>query len=130
MEGMPEDIQLLPDTKQRESDPILRLALVESLILLCSTRDCRETLRQRKVYPVMRNLHLKESDEGVIEAIEKLVNLLKGLEAGEEEKDLDLQNQVKRARLDYMQDESTTSTQQAAPVEEEDDEDMMIEEIV
>ncbi|KAJ1652605.1 Protein hgh1 [Dispira simplex] len=81
MDGMPDDIQLLPSDKQREPSEHLRKILVEILVLLTSTREGREHLRCRKVYPVVRTLHLWEKDEDVHEAIERLVQMLMGDEA-------------------------------------------------
>ncbi|KAL1918328.1 uncharacterized protein VTP21DRAFT_2988 [Calcarisporiella thermophila] len=76
MEGMPEDIQLLPATKKREVDPNLRIILLETLVLLTSTRHGRDVLRAKKVYPVIRAMHLAEQDERVAEAVERVVNML------------------------------------------------------
>ncbi|KAJ1970139.1 Protein hgh1 [Dispira parvispora] len=81
MDGMPDDIQLLPPDKQREPSEHLRKILVEILVLLTGTREGREYLRLRKVYPVVRTLHLWEKDEDVQEAIECLVQMLMGDEA-------------------------------------------------
>lgn len=92
MDGMPDELQLLEETKQREPDWKLRLILVETLILLCSTRSMRELLRLKKVYPIVQKCHLWETNEHVQEAIERLVQLLARdealLEVGVEELDL------------------------------------------
>ncbi|KND01810.1 uncharacterized protein SPPG_03601 [Spizellomyces punctatus DAOM BR117] len=76
MEGMPDELQLLEPDKEREQDAKLRLALVEILLLLTTTRQGREILRAKKVYPVVQKLHLQEKDEKVQEAIERLVQML------------------------------------------------------
>ncbi|GBC00941.1 hypothetical protein RclHR1_04000022 [Rhizophagus clarus] len=76
MEGMPDDIQLLPLDKKRESDSNLRKTLLESLVLLTTTKQGRDILRQKKVYPVIRQMHLVVKDENIEEIIEKLVNML------------------------------------------------------
>jgi len=76
MEGMPDDIQLLSPDKKREPDPHLRKTLLETLVLLTTTKQGRDILRQNKVYPVIRQMHLMENDENVGEIIEKLVNML------------------------------------------------------
>ncbi|KAJ3299979.1 hypothetical protein HK104_005472 [Borealophlyctis nickersoniae] len=76
MEGMPDELQLLEDDKRREPDPKLRTALLETLLLLTTTRSGRDILRAKKVYPVIRKLHLQEQDENVNDAIERLVNML------------------------------------------------------
>jgi len=73
---MPEEIQLLAETKKREPDTRLRLTLCESLVLLTYTRRGREILRDKKVYPVIRMLHKVEADEDVQDACERIVNML------------------------------------------------------
>ncbi|CAG8632213.1 1662_t:CDS:2 [Cetraspora pellucida] len=89
MEGMPEDIQFLPSDKKRESDAHLRQTLLESLVLLTTTRQGRMILRQKKVYPVIRQMHLVEQDENVSIVAEQIVNMLMRDE-GPEENDHDI----------------------------------------
>lgn len=76
MEGMPSELQLLEPDKKRESDATLRLYLVEIIVLLCYTRKCRDLLREKKAYPILRELDLWEKDERVKDAIYRAVNLL------------------------------------------------------
>ncbi|KAF9582971.1 hypothetical protein BGW38_010505 [Lunasporangiospora selenospora] len=83
MEGMPEDIQLLPPTKTRESDAHLRETLLEALILLTSTRPGRDYLREKKTYPVIQKMHLAEKEDHVQEVAEQIVQMLMRDEARE-----------------------------------------------
>ncbi|KAK3839890.1 MAG: hypothetical protein J3R72DRAFT_446924 [Linnemannia gamsii] len=76
MEGMPEDIQLLPPTKTREADAHLRETLLEGLILLTSTREGRDYLREKKTYPVIQKMHAAETVDEVQEMAERIVNML------------------------------------------------------
>ncbi|KAF9145716.1 hypothetical protein BGX30_007309 [Mortierella sp. GBA39] len=76
MEGMPEDIQLLPPTKTREADAHLRETLLEGLILLTSTREGRDYLREKKTYPVIQKMHAAELVDEVHEMAERIVNML------------------------------------------------------
>ncbi|KAG0370896.1 hypothetical protein BC939DRAFT_460452 [Gamsiella multidivaricata] len=76
MEGMPEDIQLLPPTKTREADAHLRETLLEGLIILTSTRQGRDYLREKKTYPVIQKMHLAETEDHVQEVAEQIVNML------------------------------------------------------
>ncbi|KAI1309978.1 hypothetical protein EDD11_003927 [Mortierella claussenii] len=85
MEGMPEDIQLLPPTKTREADAHLRETLLEGLILLTSTRAGRDYLREKKTYPVIQKMHLAETDEHVQDVAEQIVNMLMRDEGAEVE---------------------------------------------
>ncbi|CAI2161811.1 15518_t:CDS:2 [Funneliformis geosporum] len=76
MEGMPDDIQFLPPNKKREPDSHLKRTLLESIVLLTSTRQGRDILRKKKVYPVLRQMHLVENDEQVGDVIEQIVNMI------------------------------------------------------
>ncbi|EFP87759.2 uncharacterized protein PGTG_13545 [Puccinia graminis f. sp. tritici CRL 75-36-700-3] len=95
----PVECQLLGPDKRRETDPNLRLILVESLILLATYPFQREIMRKKKVYRIVQILHLDETSENVQESIERLVNLL-------------------------MRDESEQGTKQ---IHELDDEDQLVE---
>ncbi|KAJ3018716.1 hypothetical protein HKX48_002706 [Thoreauomyces humboldtii] len=88
MDGMPDELQLLEDDKEREPDAKLRLMIVEILLLLTTTRRGREILRAKKVYPVVQKLHLQEKDDLVQDCIERLVQMLCGTEEGEEEEEV------------------------------------------
>lgn len=52
----------------------IRLMVVEALLLLCQTRAGRDALRKCKAYPILREWHLEEEDEGVSEAVEHIVD--------------------------------------------------------
>ncbi|KAF0697768.1 Aste57867_11561 [Aphanomyces stellatus] len=77
-------LSVLGPKKKRETDAQVRKDAVECLLLLCSSRNGRNILRQKKVYPVVRNAHLIESNEDVSESIYKLVDFLIRDEEGEE----------------------------------------------
>ncbi|KAI9344259.1 hypothetical protein BDR26DRAFT_857492 [Obelidium mucronatum] len=74
IDNLPEDLQLLEPTKQREPIAHFRLILVETLLLLSAGRPGRLHLREMKVYYVVRALHGGEKDEEVIDRIERLVS--------------------------------------------------------
>jgi hypothetical protein len=76
MEGMLEDLQLLPPDKARERDCRILETHVETLMLLTTTRGGRDRLREVRVYPVIRECHLAIEDDGVREACERLVQVL------------------------------------------------------
>lgn len=105
MEGMPEDLQLLPEDKRREGDPKLRQILVESLLMLTNTRPGREIMRTRKVYPVLRELHKVETTQPILDAIDDVVQML-------------------------MRDELPEAKEEAPSNDDKADDDMIIEEIV
>lgn len=74
--AMLSDLQLLPPDKTRDSDPTIIQTHVETLMLLTTTREGRDTLRAIKVYPIIRETHLHVENEGVREACERLVQVL------------------------------------------------------
>lgn len=91
-EKLPEALQFLPPTKIREPDEVLRLTHVETLLLLCHTRFGRDFLRDNGVYEIVRATHENETVDKISEHIERLVNLLKGLEP---EHDIDVDVDVR-----------------------------------
>nr|XP_055076338.1 protein HGH1 homolog [Misgurnus anguillicaudatus] len=75
-EGLPVDLQYLPEDKKRETDPDIRKMLLETLLLLTATKGCRQIMKNKNVYPIMREFHKWEKDPHVISACEKLVQVL------------------------------------------------------
>ncbi|ROT40686.1 DUF383-domain-containing protein [Sodiomyces alkalinus F11] len=75
MDMLPE-LQLLPPDKQRDPDSSIIQTHLETLLLLTATREGRELMRQVKVYPIIRETHLRVNDEGVREACDRLVQVL------------------------------------------------------
>jgi len=90
-EQLPDALQFLPQTKQREPDAVLRLTHVETLLLLCTTLWGRDYLRTHGVYEVVRALHEQETNDPVSEHVERLVNLLKRAEGLETADDLQVE---------------------------------------
>ena len=83
-EGMLDECQLLEPDKEREKDVEIVKTHLETLLLLCSTREGRECLRRVKCYPILRELHLQVEDEGVREGVDRVVQMVMGREEGEE----------------------------------------------
>lgn len=79
-EGLPLDLQYLPEDKQREEDPDLRKMLLETLLLLCATARGRCSLKAKQVYPLMREFHSWETNADVKSSAEKLIQVLIGEE--------------------------------------------------
>jgi hypothetical protein len=78
------DLQLLPPDKERDSDPAIIQTHIETLMLLTTTRMGRDILRNIKVYPVVRETHLRVENDDVREVCERLVQVLMRDEEGEE----------------------------------------------
>jgi len=84
MLAMLPDLQLLPPDKKRDPDPNIIQTHVETLTLLTMSREGRDLMREVKVYPIIRETHLRVDDEGVQEACERLVQVLMRDEAEDE----------------------------------------------
>ena len=70
------ELQFLPDDKKREADSFITTVILDTLLLLGSTRQGRDHMRARQVYPITRQLHKANTDEEVAEGCDKLVNIL------------------------------------------------------
>lgn len=87
MELMPEEIQFLGNDKKREPDPKLRATLLEAINLLCTTLFGRQTLRDKKVYPIIRDMHKVDKDENCGNLAYRAVQLILGEESHETKSD-------------------------------------------
>lgn len=87
MEMLP-DLQLLPPEKRRDGDNSIITTHLETLLLLTTTREGRDKMREIKVYPIIRECHLQVDDESVRETCDRLVQVLMRSEEGEENPDL------------------------------------------
>lgn len=76
IEMLPVDLQYLDEDKTVEEDPDLRKMLLEAINQLCATRQCRETVRLKSTYFILRELHKVEKDKHVKLACENLVDIL------------------------------------------------------
>ena len=82
-EGMLDECQLLPPDKEREKQNDILVTHLESLLLLTTEKESRVRLRGLKVYPIVRELHLHVTDDGVRENCDRLVQVLMRDEEGE-----------------------------------------------
>jgi Domain of unknown function (DUF384)/Domain of unknown function (DUF383) len=75
--GAPKEVLIAaaaPLTLNPEPYPEIRLMIVEALLLMCQSRAGRDALRTSRAYPVLREWHLQEEDEGVKGAVEAIVD--------------------------------------------------------
>jgi hypothetical protein len=70
------DLQLLPPDKTRDHDNTIIVTHLETLMLLTTTREGRDLMRQVKVYPIIRETHASVEDADVREACDRLVQVL------------------------------------------------------
>lgn len=73
---LPEELQLLPDTKKRETESSILVTYIECLLLLSSTKEIRQYLRDKSVYTIIKILHANTDQEDVAEACDRLVQVL------------------------------------------------------
>ncbi len=69
-------LQYLDPDVEREQDSQIRLLILETLLLMTPTKASRDLMRGCGVYPVIKHLHLDETDEACIEAVERIVDML------------------------------------------------------
>lgn len=74
---LPDELQFLPPEKKREPESAILCIYVECLMLLSTTKEVREYLRDKSVYSIIRQLHMNVEDEEVQDVCERLVNVLK-----------------------------------------------------
>ena len=86
-EGMLDDLQLLPPDKEREKDHEILKTHLETLLLLTTTREGRDWMRNKQVYPIIRETHAHVEDEEVREACDRVVQVIMRKEEGEEEEE-------------------------------------------
>lgn len=88
MEGMLDEVQLLDPDKEREKQPDIICTHLETLLLLTTTAEGRRRLREVKVYPIIRELHLHVDDENVRDGCDRLVQVLLRGEPGDSEESI------------------------------------------
>lgn len=82
------DLQLLSPDKKRDPDATIIQTHLETLLLLTTTREGRDYLRKVKVYPIVRETHLRVQDPEVQEACDRIVQVLMRHEEGEGEDEM------------------------------------------
>jgi len=82
MDKLPDDLQFLEETKQREEDDDIRKMLVEAIHLLCNKKEDRQFIREKNTYVILRELHkfemTLEAESENNRAIQQLIDLLIG----------------------------------------------------
>ncbi|XP_044205839.1 protein HGH1 homolog [Thunnus albacares] len=126
-DGLPVDLQYLPEDKEREEDPDIRKMLLETLFLLTATKSGRRTLKDKNAYPILREFHRWEKDVHVGAACEKLVQVLIGDEPEQGMENLmeveipdDVEEKLKDA--DVKEQEELEKEQKRIQEEEEEEE--------
>lgn len=76
MFNLPEELQLLSADKTREPIDSILSTHLESILLLNTTREMRELLREKSVYALIRELHKATSSDEVASLCDRVVQLL------------------------------------------------------
>ena len=97
MDALPEELQLLEPSVQREPDAAVLKTHLETLMMLTGTLKGRQAMREKGVYYVVRECHTAVEDEGVREACDRLVQVLMRDEDGQEAQDAATRESAARA---------------------------------
>ncbi|KAL6928892.1 hypothetical protein ACO0SA_002222 [Hanseniaspora valbyensis] len=78
MFNLPDELQFLEEDKKREPEHKILLVYLESILLLCTLKQCRDYLREKSVYPLIRELHkrLGLENNDIEETCNRVVNML------------------------------------------------------
>lgn len=112
MDGMLPDLQFLPPDKERESDIDILVTHVETLLLLCTTREGRDKMRAVKVYPLTRDCDLYLQNDKVNEVCARFAQMLMRGEEEDADKEAEEREKAKQKALQI---------EAAKPDEDEDD---------
>jgi hypothetical protein len=82
-DGMLDECQLLPPDKAREKQADIICTHLDTLLMLATEAEGRRRMREVKVYPIIRELHMQVEDEGVREGCDRLVQVLMRGEPGD-----------------------------------------------
>lgn len=99
------DLQLLPPDKKRDTDTSNIVIHIETLLLLTTSREGRDKMREVGVYPIVRECHLNVDDDDVREACDRLVQLIKRSEEGEEDDEAQAMEKAKAEAVGKTQQE-------------------------
>lgn len=125
------DLQLLPPGKRRDPDPTIIQTHVETLMLLTTTKEGRDKLREIKVYPIIRETHLRVENDDVREACERLVQVLMRDEEGEEKVDAGMTALSRVPKKSFSHPQATGGAgswaKQEAEEDDDDDDDKIVE---
>ncbi|KOG99674.1 Hgh1p [Saccharomyces eubayanus] len=122
MFNLPDELQLLPEDKQRDPIPAIICCHLESILLLCTTNAAREYLRSKSVYPLVRELHKNVEDEDIGELCYRIVNMLmRG------EPDAGVVEEMPSKNAEDVEDENDENENEDQDEDEDEDDDEIVE---
>ncbi|CEP62755.1 Hgh1p LALA0_S06e03048g [Lachancea lanzarotensis] len=113
---LPDELQLLPEDKKRDPVPEIICVHLESILLLCTTKSGRAYLREKSVYPLIRELEKNVDNNEISELCDRVVNMLMRGEIGNDQ----VEELPAKNAEDAEEDEDKES-------EDEDDDDAIVE---
>ncbi|KAH3899048.1 Hgh1p SCDLUD_004470 [Saccharomycodes ludwigii] len=119
---LPDELQLLDDDKQRDPCPEIICVYLESILLLCTTKFGREYLRDKSVYPLIRELHKHVENEDIEELCIRIVNMLMRGEPDSAEIE-----ELPSKSADSDKENSDKLEEKSKESDEEDDDDAIVE---
>ncbi|GMM47570.1 Hgh1 protein [Pichia kluyveri] len=119
---LPDELQFLDEDKKMEPLKDIICVHLESLLLLCSTRQGRELLREKSVYPLIRELHKESNEEKLAELCDRLVQMLMRDEGEEKDKEEEL-NEIKDM-LEKIEEIDVNEKEDEDESDDDDDDDI------
>lgn len=102
---------------ERETEDDVRRGIVDTLVILCTTRPGREGLREHNTYGVVKVYHPTESNEEISEVVFKLVDMLLADEEDIEEATASMDVAAAVAQNSGVEIEEIHDTEDGKPVE-------------
>jgi len=121
IDKLPEKLKNLDGKHKIEPEIEIRVTLLESILLLCVTREGREYLRENGVYPLIRELDKESKNDKVTDVAYRIVDMLMREEKPKNQYDPEKEKEQIRSFL-RQEDKKIRSTGQIAQDEEDDDE--------
>jgi hypothetical protein len=91
---MLDECQLLDPDKAREPQDDIIITHLETLLLLTTTREARDRLREIKLYPILRELDTHSDNQDVKVNTDRIVQVIMRGEEGEEREDENKMKQI------------------------------------
>eukprot|EP01125_Pyxidicula_operculata_P002069 TRINITY_DN12022_c0_g1_i1.p1 TRINITY_DN12022_c0_g1~~TRINITY_DN12022_c0_g1_i1.p1 ORF type:complete len:382 (-),score=89.62 TRINITY_DN12022_c0_g1_i1:23-1168(-) len=79
-ENLPSKLKAVPSSKEREKDTEIKSMIIDCLLLLTSTKDGRDFLKKKDIYPIIREYDSVEENQEISSNIFNLLNIIKGLD--------------------------------------------------
>ncbi|SCU82892.1 LAME_0C03268g1_1 [Lachancea meyersii CBS 8951] len=120
---LPDELQLLPEDKTRDPIPEIICVHLESILLLCTTKVGREYLREKSVYPLVRELEKNVENNDISELCDRVVNMLMRGEIGNDQ----IEELPTRSADDDQEQHIQENEESDVDDDDDDDDDAIVE---